>query len=187
MVPRRLRVLWPAILIGAVVVLAAGAGEEGACDLKTVVPGFYCENCDEALVAKDLVSDVVYYACPDCGEISREPGRCSWCDTDLVKKTSGKDVCKTCLEKPTKAELCEKVYYVCPDCGAMSLKAGTCEECETDMEKKVSRAVVHYVCPECGDFQLSPGNCTNPSCEHEGKALVRTCSLSGEFPHGGSE
>jgi Heavy metal binding domain len=179
-------VLVPVVFLGFMAAIAA-APEEDACDMKTVVKGFYCEACEEVMMTADLVSDVTYYACPDCDETSDEAGDCELCEVALVKKVSGKGVCKHCLKKPSAAEVCEKIYYSCPDCDAVSRKPGNCADCEVALEKQVDRAVIFYVCAECGQQSLKAGKCTDAECEGHGKPLVKECSSSGEFPHGGEE
>lgn len=163
--------------------LPAKAAPDTACDLSNVVAGFWCERDGRLLLEKELVSGVTYYACPDCGEIRREPGTCEWCEVELEKKVSEKGVCPDCLKKPAAAEICTKVYYECPDCGSTSRKAGNCPDCETARAEKTSRAKVEYVCEKCGGTSLVPAKCANEDCEACGQPMKRTCSESGRFPH----
>ena len=175
------------LVLSPTTTFVADAQEDDACDMKTVTKGLRCEQCEEIVLAKSLVSDVPYYVCPDCDEVYREPGTCDECEVALVKKVSGKGVCPDCLQKPTAVEICEKVCYVCPDCEMTASKAGKCPECEVALEKQTIRAVIIYECPDCGMSSYQAGKCTDESCEQHGKALKKRCSHSGEFPHGGSE
>lgn len=175
------------LAFGWTATFVAWAEGEDACDMKTVVKGFYCSSCEETLLAKNLVSEVVYYLCTGCDEVSDEPGTCEDCEVELVKKVSGKGVCAGCLEKPAAAEICEKIYFLCPDCDMTAARPGQCAECEVALEKQTDLAVIHYVCPHCDMTSLKPGKCTDDSCEHHGKALKKECSCSGDYPHGGAE
>jgi len=175
-------VMFAAVYVGSTVLATE---DDDACDMKTVVKGYYCESCSEILDKKALVSDVTYYECSFCGLISKTAGKCPDCEEDYEKKTSGKDVCPKCYDKPEDVEICVKTCYECPECGDQQAEAGTCEDCEKKLVETTVRALIEYRCPQKGCYQTSykPGKCENEECENCGKPLVKNCSESGVFPH----
>ena len=179
------------VLVASLGIVAAQAEEgipapeshSGPCDLATVVPGFYCEYDGNLLEAKDLVSNVTYFECPECSDRSDAAGQCEDCEVALIEKTSEKDVCKDCLGKPMAVEICVKKAFECAGCGHMSATPMHCEGCDEDLQPTVVKAMVVYSCEECGETEREAGNCTNEDCGHNGKPLARTCESSHEFPH----
>lgn len=168
----------------ALLALAATAPRSGGdCDLAKIEKAYWCETCSEVRVKADLASNKTYYVCEDCGATQNKAGKCPDCDVELVKKTSGADVCGSCYEKPVACEACVKECWSCPSCEAMEAKSGKCEDCEVDRVKKVSRALVRYECAECGASSLTAGSCEGEDCSAKGKALSKVCTASGEFPH----
>lgn len=157
----------------------------GECDLAKVENGFYCADCEDVRLPADLVSDVVYYACGDCGVFAESRGNCDDCEKPMSKRTSDRDVCADCFGKPEAVELCVKISYECPDCGGQAADDGECGDCEVALAKRASRALVGYECPECGTWERQPGKCEDGACSKKGAELARICSRSGDFPHGG--
>jgi hypothetical protein len=159
------------------------------CDMKTVVPAAWCATDKTLIESKDLVSDKSYYACPTCKKISSDPGKCATCNQELEKKTSDRNVCPKCFQKPDTTEACEKSYWECDTCKKPVTHEGMCEKCKTPLKKHVSLARLAYHCDGCGYKSDKPGNCPakNPEeCKNAGKPLAKSCSMSGTFPHGGS-
>ncbi|MCA9321905.1 MAG: hypothetical protein KDB53_14280 [Planctomycetes bacterium] len=172
------------LLVLATVMGMTAISMDGPCDLKTLESGYYCEACEAVLKADQRVSDKTYYECPDCGDRATKAGDCDGCETTLVKKTSGKNVCPTCFEAPTAADLCVKSYFACPKCSATSAKAEKCAKCEVDFAAQTSRTVVTYECSECGASAHKATKCDDQDCERHGKAFdVKSCATSGTFPH----
>ena len=174
-------------LLGALALgIASVAAEESDCDMKTVAKMHYCESDMLVLEKSDLVSDATYYECAECDGRYATPGECPDCEgSTLVKKTSGKNACKHCFGPTVEVEACVKEYYVCDACGEESTSPGKCSGCEEPqaMVKQVSRAVITYQCDGCGTSVYKAGKCTDADCEDKGKALVRRCSMAGEYPH----
>ena len=168
---------------GLCLVAVRAQGTEKACDIKTVIPAFYCESCDAVLEKKDLVSDKTAFACKSCDTLSLTAGECDGCGDPLAKTKSGKDVCKSCLQKPIAAEACKKVFFVCPDCSDEASAPGECPDCEVTLKEQVSLALIQYECPECGDSGYKAGKCEDEECKLFGKPLKRLCSESGTYPH----
>jgi hypothetical protein len=160
--------------------LTIAARDEGACDMKKVESGLYCETDDMLLDKDDIVSDKTYSACSECGAIVDDECECGG---KVEKKTSGKNVCAQCFEKPVKVEVCVKEFYECEDCGERATTAGECPDCEVALVKQTSKAVITYECSECGAATFAAGKCTDEECENHGKALQKSCSESGSFPH----
>jgi len=173
------------LFIGSVAALE----DDGACDMKSVVKGQYCQSCEMILEKEDLGSDIEYFECPECETRSTKAGKCDDCEKDLVKKKSGKNVCKHCYEKPAEVDVCVKTCYECPECETRSAKAGKCSTCTDDEDAPVAlkevtvKALIEYYCEECGETSMKAGKCTDKECENFGKPLVKSCSMSGEFPH----
>lgn len=156
------------------------------CDMKTVVPAFWCAHDKKLWESKDLVSNAVYYTCAADGVVQAAAGKCPKCSKDLEKKTSDADVCKVCFQKPEKAEGCQKTYWECDTCKKPMMAAGNCDKCKTPLVQHTSLALIEYKCEKCGHKSLHPGNCTAASakdCPNFGKPLTRTCSESGKPPH----
>ncbi|MHC4860176.1 MAG: hypothetical protein ACYTDY_08810 [Planctomycetota bacterium] len=178
--------LIPAVVLAAYALTRTVlATEEDDCDMKTVIAGYYCEPSDLLLEKKELVSDVTYYECSFCELITKAEGKCPDCEKALVKKTSGKNVCPKCYEKPLEAEICVRTCYECPECCEQVAEAGECKECEEKLAQITVRALIQYQCPEtdCDEASYKPAKCQNKECDHHGKPLVKTCSESGVFPH----
>jgi len=175
-----------ALLGISALVFSTVAAEESDCDMKTIVKMRYCTDEERLLEKNELVSNAKYYVCPDCEGRFEKSGKCPDCeDPKLVEKTTGKDACKYCFGETVEVEACEKTYYVCEECGDESAKPGKCSGCDEsqEMKKEVSHALIVYVCEDCGMTSLKPGKCTDEECDSKGKALVKTCSQSGNMPH----
>lgn len=177
--------LW-LLCIVALLTVPVFAGSNDACDMKTVEKMRYCENEDRILEKTEVVSDVKYWVCESCGTKHAKGGTCADCEEPLVEKKSGKNACKHCYQPTIEAEVCVKKAWICPECETLYAEAGKCVHDEEVLVKHVSRSLVYYECPECMMMSYKPGKCTTEECEAKGKALVRRCTLSGEFPHGGS-
>jgi len=178
---------WMLLLpIAVLVVLPVFASDDDACDMKNVQKMRYCEEEERILEKTDVVSDQKYYVCESCGVTHAAPGECPDCEKALVEKVSGKNACKHCFSPTVEVEACVKKCWKCAECEALHAKGGKCPECEKALVESVSYSLIVYECPECEMWSHKPGKCTTEECEAEGKALVRRCSLSGEFPHGGS-
>jgi hypothetical protein len=178
-----MRTAKPMFVLSLLLIVGLAHGvEESACDLKTVEKAFLCDEHD-ILLPDQLASNVTYYVCGECEQISKTAGQCPECEGKLEKKTSKKGVCPHCFEKPEPVDVCVKTYYECPDCEHRGAAPGKCEHCESAWGKKTSRALIEYACPECSSYSYKPGKCKDEDCERKGKPLERTCSESGTFPH----
>jgi len=131
-----------------------------ACDLKTIEDGYYCEECEEVLAGDSLIK----------GEY------CTYCYEDAVEN-------ERTPQKAKKIKVCVKTCYQCPDCEELFESAGKCEDCEVKLEKATIRARVLFACQECGKEFDKAGFCDEEDCKDMKAKVVRTCSLSGEFPH----
>jgi hypothetical protein len=179
---RTLVVLAGAALVCAIPVLA---GEKRPCDLAEVVKMRYCEVDECLLTDKETVSKQTYYLCKDCDVTSKTPGRCEWCEEPLLERISGEKACRHCFGETIEAEGCVKRCWACPECNELYAKPGQCELCETKLVERESRVLVHYRCLSCKASAYVPGKCTSATCKAKGTDLVRQCSCSGRFPHGG--
>jgi hypothetical protein len=173
------------LLFGSVVALE----DDEVCDLKKVEKGYYCESCDEILDKASLVSDHVYYVCPECEIRSSKGGKCLDCEKEMSKKKTAKNACKACFDKAIDVEVCIKTFYECPECKVAAAKAGKCSDCVDDKDKPIemklttSKALVEYYCEECGMSLFKAGKCTDKECKNTGKPLTKCCSDGGNFPH----
>src|SRR5437867_11647607 len=169
--------------------LVAAPARVDSCDMKSVVKAAWCTKDKVLLDRKDLVSNATYYACPVCGRVQKDPGKCAKDSKDLQMKTSDAEVCPTCFQKTETVDACEKAYWECDACRAHALKEGNCEKCQAPMKRHTSLAQISYRCEACGFKSDKAGSCpakTAEECKSFGKPLARVCSKSGTFPHVGS-
>lgn len=180
------RILSSGLFLSLFVLLPAFVSHsaEKACDMAEVKAGFYCEDDDQLLLPKDVVSGVTFYECKECEVRQAEPGVCESCGEELAKKVSEKEVCPTCWRKPVAAEICIKGCHECPDCFERTAKAGKCADCDVALVKIEVRARIAYECSVCGTYSEKPGKCEEEDCKNFGKPLAKVCSESGSFPHG---
>ncbi len=174
------------LVVAAVAVIPVFASDEDACDMKSVQKMRYCENEDRILEKSEIVSGQKYYVCESCGVNHAAAGKCPDCEEALVEKVSAKNACKHCLGSTVDVEVCVKKAWACEGCETLNAKGGECPTCEEALIEQVVHSLVVYQCPECDASSYVAGKCTTEDCEAKGKALVKTCTLSGEFPHGGS-
>lgn len=148
--------------------LAAGlfpsetAAPESRCDLKTVVEGLYCAECDEVLDGDSLEKKEY---CADCHEEAVD-----------AKKTP---------KKAKKVQICVKTAVVCPDCEEPGKQGDTCEACDVKFTKVEDRARILFACEECDKEFEKAGKCDEKECREAGAKAVRTCEGSGIAPHVG--
>jgi hypothetical protein len=176
----------PLLVLPVLLMLPVFASDDDACDMKTVQKMRYCEDEDRILEKDEVVSNQKHWVCESCGIRRAEPGACPDCEEALVEKVSGKDVCKHCYGPTVEVEVCVKKCWRCAECETFHEKRGKCPECEKELVEHTSHSLIVYECPECSMWSYKPGKCTTGDCDAKGKALVRRCTLSGEFPHGGS-
>jgi len=111
---------------------------------------------------------------------------CATCEQFLTAADLNEEGNCNCGAKPTKVAACVKTFYRCSDCWEESAKAGKCPSCEQEMAVTLSKALIVYVCEGCGNTQNQAGTCqADEEAECFGKALKKTCSESGTFPHEG--
>lgn len=106
---------------------------------------------------------------------------CEKCRKFVEKEEIVKGKHKGCDAKLTKTDACVKIYFECESCQTHVRAGGPCKRCGKAMVQKTSKARILYRCPSCGRVVEASGPCKNENCE--GKETVKTCEMSGAFPH----
>ncbi len=145
------------LLVSLIVLAFAFHAARQDCDLSSMRDGFYCPKCKKALKDDELVEKEY---CKICGE--------------------GKKVDAARCEK---VKVCDKEWV--PSCGMHNMKPHAKPCCGSKMCCKVDHnlAVIEFKCSACGKTSRTE------KIEHACKdaKIVKTCSKSGTFPHGGAE
>lgn len=123
----------------------------------------------------------------DLAKVEKRPW-CPGCKAILAAGAlDAKGGCAKCGDKSKveQVDACIKTIYQCPKCKDAAPAAGQCDDCKVARVAVEVAARVIYVCPTCKAKADAPGSCTNAACK--GAARVRTCGLSGQFPHVGAK
>lgn len=113
---------------------------------------------------------------------------CGGCYKFCPEGTVDKGHCTKCGREVSKAEGCVKTYY---HCSKHVDHVAPCADnaAENCCEKRVDVVRVEYRCasPKCPRWDYKPAECPAQPCPNFGKPMIKSCSASGTWPHGGAE